>query len=174
MTDIARRAVRSIVDISMFIRTRQARGQIFYLGSAFNPTNVIDETYIAAQLEGGELLVRIQFNGTPEAYTVGGVKLNDGYNHLIEVIRNVTLVQVKLNGTEYFRKTISALGALDAQVLFLGGQPQLRPVRQAADTSNVITKGEIAASTGSAAAVSTPLSMIHFKGIIQDVQVNII
>jgi protein crumbs len=47
--------------------------------------NPLDETYIAAQLEGGELLVRIQFNGTPEAYTVGGVKLDNGYNHLIEV-----------------------------------------------------------------------------------------
>lgn len=69
----------------MFIRTRQSRGQIFYLGSALGPNNVAEETYIAAQLEGGELLVRIQFNGTPEAYTVGGVKLNDGYNHLIKV-----------------------------------------------------------------------------------------
>lgn len=31
--DTARRAVRSIVDISMFIRTRKSSGQIFYLGS---------------------------------------------------------------------------------------------------------------------------------------------
>ena len=85
VNDVARRAVRSIVDISMFIRTRQARGQIFYLGSAFGSANLQNESYIAAQLEGGELLVRIQFNGTLEAYTVGGVKLNNGYNHLIEV-----------------------------------------------------------------------------------------
>ncbi|KAF5279548.1 hypothetical protein FQR65_LT03370 [Abscondita terminalis] len=168
VADAARRAVRSIVDISMFIRTRQSGGQIFYLGSALTPNNIIDETFIAAQLEGGELLVRIQFNGTPESYTVGGVKLNDGYNHLIEVIRNVTLIQVKLNGTEYFRKTISSTGTLDAQVLFLGGQPQLRPVRQAADSP----KADLTATTGAAAAVATPLSMIHFKGIIQDVQVS--
>lgn len=82
----------------------------------------------------------------------------------------MTLVQVKLNGTEYFRKTISATGTLDAQVLFLGGQPQLRAVRQA-DSPTVITKPDIAPTTGSAAPVTTPLSMIHFKGIIQDVQV---
>lgn len=81
VADSARRAVRSIVDISMFIRTRQPRGQIFYLGSVLGS----EETFIAAQLESGELLVRIQLNSTPEAYTVGGVKLNDGYNHLIEV-----------------------------------------------------------------------------------------
>ncbi|EEZ98818.2 protein crumbs [Tribolium castaneum] len=164
----ARRAVRTIVDISMFIRTRQPKGQIFYLGSLPRTMNPSEETYIAAQLEGGELLVRIQFNGTPEAYTVGGVKLDNGYDHLIEVIRNVTLVQVKLNGTEYFRKTISATGTLDAQVLFLGGPPQTRPVRQAND--NLVKIDTI--SPTSSAVIATPLSNVHFKGIIQDVQIS--
>lgn len=81
----AKRAVRTIVDISMFIRTRQPVGQIFYLGSSPTHKDTSGDTYIAAQLESGELLVRIQFNGTPEAYTVGGVKLDNGYDHLIEV-----------------------------------------------------------------------------------------
>lgn len=76
----------------MFIRTRQPRGQIFYLGSALNSPN--DETYIAAQLESGELLMRIHFNGTTEAYTVGGVKLDNGYNHLIQVITALSIVIV--------------------------------------------------------------------------------
>ncbi|XP_017770186.1 PREDICTED: protein crumbs isoform X2 [Nicrophorus vespilloides] len=173
VTDAARRAVRSIVDISMFIRTRQSLGQIFYMGSALASANLQNESYIAAQLEGGELLVRIQFNGTFEGYTVGGVKLNNGYNHLIEVIRNVTLVQVKLNGTEYFRKTISATGTLDAQVLFLGGQPQLRSVRQTSNELLNVAKAEVSAASGSDLPSKTPpLSLIHFKGIIQDVQIS--
>lgn len=83
--DAARRAVRSIVDISMFIRTRQVRGQIFYLGSTLGVVTMPEDTYIAAQLENGELMVKILFNNTPESYTVGGYKLNNGYNHLIEV-----------------------------------------------------------------------------------------
>lgn len=83
---IAKRAVRNIVDISMFIRTRQTRGAIFYLGSMPGMVTFSEETHIAAELEGGELLVRIQFNATPESYTVGGVKLDDGHNHLIQVI----------------------------------------------------------------------------------------
>lgn len=84
VNDQARRAVRSIVDLSMFIRTRQSKGVIFQLGSA--PTvEHQDQTQIAAQLDGGELLVGIQFNGTPEGYTVGGVRLDDGSNHLIQV-----------------------------------------------------------------------------------------
>lgn len=69
----------------MFIRTRQTRGAIFYLGSMPGIVTFSEETHIAAELEGGELLVRIQFNATPESYTVGGVKLDDGHNHLIQV-----------------------------------------------------------------------------------------
>lgn len=166
VADYARRAVRSIVDISMFIRTRQSTGQIFYIGSAVSATN--DDTFISAQLEAGELLVKILFNGTPESYTVGGVKLDDGNNHLIEVTRNVTLVQVKLNGTEYFRKTISATGQLDAQVLYLGGFPKIiRPVRQT-DTNYI--RMDTTTSSGSAAIIAP--SSVSFKGIIQDVQIS--
>ncbi|XP_035724721.1 protein crumbs-like isoform X1 [Vespa mandarinia] len=159
VSDMARKAVRSIVDISMFIRTRQDRGDIFYLGSEPAPqmdSKSQDKTYIAAQLEGGELLVRIQFNGT-EAYTVGGVKLNDGNNHLIQVIRNVTLVQVKINGTEYFRKTISTSGQLNVTVLYLGGLPQAsRYIRQVDSRQMEIQQ----------------VPQINFKGIIQDVQIS--
>ncbi len=85
MANQAKKTVRSIVDISMFIRTRQTKGAIFYLGSVPGATSYADETHIAAKLDAGELFVKFQFNGTPESYAVGGVKLNDGYNHLIQV-----------------------------------------------------------------------------------------
>ncbi|XP_014215868.1 protein crumbs [Copidosoma floridanum] len=168
VADAARRAVRSIVDISMFIRTREDHGDIFYLGSEPSPsllpsdTIIKDRTFIAAQLEGGELLVRIQFNGT-EAYTVGGVKLNDGNSHLIQVIRNVTLVQVKINGTEYFRKTISASGQLNVTVLYLGGLPQ------ATTRYNRQVDSIRLAEAASEQIVKPPT---NFKGVIQDVQVS--
>jgi protein crumbs len=73
-------------------------------------------------------------------------------------VRNVTLVQVKINGTEYFRKTISATGPLDLTILYLGGMPQVgRTIRQVDAISewSEITKAPV-----------------NFKGIIQDVQVN--
>lgn len=156
VNDAARKAVRSIVDISMFIRTRQDRGDIFYLGSEATESNK-DKTYIAAHLEGGELVLRIGFNGT-EAYTVSWVKLNDGNSHLIDVIRNVTLVQVTINGTEYFRKTISASGQLNVTVLYLGGLPQTsRYIRQ---VDNKLIQD-----------LSLD-SHVNFKGIIQDVQIS--
>ncbi|XP_044596826.1 protein crumbs isoform X1 [Cotesia glomerata] len=160
VADAARRAMRYIVDISMFIRTREQRGDIFYLGSELSPSDpkYLENTYIAAQLEGGELLVRMQFNGT-ESYTVDGVKLNDGNNHLIQVIRNLTLVQVKINGTEYFRKTISATGQLNVTVLYLGGLPQVSRYIRQVDRSQMELQ-------------VPPNNKVNFKGIIQDVRIS--
>ncbi|XP_049888024.1 protein crumbs [Pectinophora gossypiella] len=165
--EAARRAVHAALDISMFIRTRKPTGQIFYLGSVprYGQT---DETLVGASLKGGELLVHLRFNQTPEDYTVGGTRLDNGHLHLIEVVRNSTLVQVKLNGTEYFRKSISAAKQLDAQVLYLGGPPPapLPPVEPAA----------AALSTSTVAPASTtprePDDADYFKGVIQDVQVS--
>ncbi|KAM8705688.1 hypothetical protein ACLKA7_010053 [Drosophila subpalustris] len=172
-TDVARRAIRSILDISMFIRTREPAGQVFYLGSDPRkaPTKNVGDSYVAAKLHGGELLVRMQFNGTPEAYTVGGQKLDNGYNHLIEVVRNQTLVQVKLNGTEYFRKTLSTTGLLDAQVLYLGGPAPTRESLLPASTEPGLDESSMATSN---VAVSRELddSKDYFKGIIQDVKVS--
>lgn len=108
----------------------------------------------------------------------------------MQVVRNSTLVQVKLNGTEYFRKSISAAKQLDAQVsfsssspdasapcaaaltcasrqvLYLGGPPPLPP------------PGNATAAPAAAAQPSTPApahgahdDANYFKGVIQDVQV---
>lgn len=85
VNETTERAVRNIVDISMFIRTRQERGLIFYLGSKLGSPPYKEETFILAQLEGGELRVRIQFTGNQESYSVVGVKLDNGYSHLIQV-----------------------------------------------------------------------------------------
>ncbi|XP_053602020.1 protein crumbs [Plodia interpunctella] len=161
--EAARRAVHAALDISMFIRTRKPTGQIFYLGSMpkASPT---DETQVSASLYAGELLVHLRFNQTSENYTVGGTRLDNGHLHLIEVVRNSTLVQVKLNGTEYFRKSISAAKQLDAQVLYLGGPPPA-PATVAPPTLSPMT------------AVTTPPPQDvddtdYFKGVIQDVQVS--
>ncbi|CAG4927754.1 unnamed protein product [Colias eurytheme] len=154
--DAARRAVHAALDISMFIRTRKPTGQIFYLGSGSARFGGTDETLVGASLNGGELLVHLRFNHTPEDYTVGGTRLDNGHLHLIQVVRNSTLVQVKLNGTEYFRKSISAAKQLDAQVLYLGGPPT--PVFPEA--------------TNSTPPYPEADDAEYFKGVIQDVQIS--
>ncbi|XP_037300674.1 protein crumbs isoform X2 [Manduca sexta] len=152
VSDEARRAVLAALDISMFIRTRKPTGQIFYLGSQprYGQT---EETQVGASLAGGELLVHLRFNQTPENYTVGGTRLDNGYLHLIEVVRNSTLVQVKLNGTEYFRKSISGAKQLDAEVLYLGGPP---PVLQGPETAALVAAGSAPSLPSPAAPVSVP------------------
>lgn len=147
VTEAARRIVRSVFDISMFIRTRQPTGQVFYMGSGPERSNESSQqSFVSAKLQSGELLVRIQLNGTPEEQPVGGNRLDNGFTHLIQVVRNSTLVQVKINGTEYFRKTLSSIGLLDADVLYLGGPPP--------------------------SVTEPPPASAYFKGIIQDVQVS--
>lgn len=148
----ARRIVRSVFDISMFIKTRQPTGQVFYLGSDPKKSTDGGQSFVSAKLQSGELLVKIQFNGTPEEQPVGGNRLDNGHTHLLQVVRNLTLVQVKINGTEYFRKTLSSSGPLDAEVLYLGGPP---PSTTASDFDHLADEDEI-----------------YFKGIIQDVQVS--
>lgn len=86
------------------------------------------------------------------------------------MVRNVALVRVKINRMEYFRKTISATGNLDAQVLYLGGQPQSRSVRQANENLAAV-KVDITPPTASAA-ITSAINNVHFKGIIQDVQIS--
>ncbi|OWR48962.1 crumbs [Danaus plexippus plexippus] len=159
--EAARRAVHAALDISMFIRTRKSTGQIFYLGS-LPRYGQPDDTLVAASLKAGELLVHLRFNQTPEDYTVGGTRLDNGHLHLIQVVRNSTLVQVKLNGTEYFRKSISAAKQLDAQVLYLGGPPPPPQPPAVAEGSSPPTPP----------VTEEPDDDDYFKGVIQDVQVS--
>ncbi|XP_061722977.1 protein crumbs [Cydia pomonella] len=171
----ARRAVHAALDISMFVRTRKPTGQIFYLGSVprYGQT---EETLVGASLKGGELLVHLRFNQTPEDYTVGGTRLDNGNLHLIQVVRNSTLVQVKLNGTEYFRKSISAAKQLDAQVLYLGGPPPPPPEASSPAPSPAPapapTPAPAADPLSTPAPPRVPTDADYFKGVIQDVQIS--
>lgn len=71
----------------------------------------------------------------------------------------MTLVQVKINGTENFKKTIGATSKLDLQVLYLGGIPSLSS-RSARHTRQLTVDSTTIAPTN-----------VGFKGVIQDVQV---
>lgn len=86
------------------------------------------------------------------------------------------MVQVKINGREYFRKTISATGQLDAQVLYLGGFPSSKPSkRDLSDTSifvdNILPRPNTIERHIRQTTADKFEGIPHFKGIIQDVQV---
>lgn len=155
ITEVARRMVRSVIDISMFIRTRQPTGNVFYIGSDPKKTSG-NLSFVSAKLNGGELLVKFQINGSLEEQPVGGNRLDNGYTHMLQVIRNQTLVQVKINDTEYFRKTLSSVGPLDAEHLYLGGQPEAYQYFDGADYDSL----------------KESFDKSYFKGIIQDFQIS--
>lgn len=104
------------------------------------------------------------------------------------MIRNVTLVQVKINGTEYFRKTIGSSASLDAQVLYLGGFPvrtnendsstadtSLVDIAKNIRESPVNNKLDVPSNARYTRQTADKFENIpHFKGVIQDVQVCII
>lgn len=157
LSDFARRTVRSIVDISMFIRTREKQGAVFYLGSDLTKNIDHRNYFISAELKGGELQIDMQFDGREEKYVVNGVALDDGNEHLIQVIRNITLVQVKINRKELFSKLFSsANGQLNVTHLYLGGIPKNSRNRREIDDNDISKLNDY----------------VNFKGIIQDVQIS--
>lgn len=86
-------------------------------------------------------------------------------------------MQVKINGTEYFRKTISATGQLDVQVLYLGGFPSSKPPRRdlsdppATVMDNILPRPNTIERHIRQTTADKFEGIPHFKGIIQDVQV---
>ena len=97
---------------------------------------------------------------------------------------------MKINGTEYFRKTISASGPLDAPVLYLGGFPvrSNENVTLSIDTSTLdfhrggrdvpvikpdTIQNDLHISRHIRQTIDKFESIPNFKGIIQDVQVCI-
>ncbi|XP_037082516.1 LOW QUALITY PROTEIN: protein crumbs-like [Pollicipes pollicipes] len=94
-------SLTTFVDISLFARTRQPDGMLFYLG-----TDVADVlgaggiTYLAAELSGGLLQLRLKLAADrEELLEVPGPRLDDGVNNLVRVVRNDTM-RVLVNGAE--------------------------------------------------------------------------
>ncbi|XP_043217443.1 protein crumbs-like isoform X1 [Amphibalanus amphitrite] len=123
-------SLAQFVDLSLFARTRQPTGLLFYLGS---DTSVVLSsggvpTYLAAELSGGQLLVRVKLDAEEEVLDVPGPRLDDGVNNLVRVVRNGSALSVSVNGEERLEATLGSGGALAASILYLGHVPE--PVRR--------------------------------------------
>ena len=158
------------MDISMFIRTREESGLIFYLGTppAAGSTDSFTTTtwlsYIAAELQEGQLLVVANFGDTEQLFRVSSPRLNDGNRHLIQVIRDRLQLEVKINGTVLFSDSLTSFRPLQAEVLYLGGLPADSAIRNRRRLRRQTLASQLA--------TSNRLEARNFKGILQDVQVN--
>ena len=111
---------RSGVDISMFIRTREESGFIFYFGSDLHHPQ---ESYITGQLVKGNLVVNVTFDGKTERFQVYTVNLSDGNRHFIRVVRMNNSMMVKVNETVSINHEIPSPTAFSADKLYLGNFP---------------------------------------------------
>ena len=75
------------VDLSLFARTRQSSGLLFYLGSETSEVLAAGgvPTYLAAELTGGRLQLRVKLGSEEQLMDVPGPRLDDGVNNLIRV-----------------------------------------------------------------------------------------
>lgn len=72
------------MDISLFVRTREPGGLIFYLGTP--PADSGGPSYVAAELQNGRLLVVVDLGDGELLFpATNSPPLNDGNSHLVQV-----------------------------------------------------------------------------------------
>lgn len=106
------------VDISMFIRTREPDGFIFYFGSEMGTGS-----YITGQLLQGNLVVNVYFDGKTEKFQVYTVDLSDGHRHFLRVVRMTNSMMVKVNETVSINHEIPSPTGFLGEKLYLGNWP---------------------------------------------------
>ena len=88
ITPQERLALSNSMDISLFVRTREEGGLIFYLGTPPASTSGSDvswPSYIAAELQKGKLIVVANLGDSEQIFPVDSASLTDGNSHLVQV-----------------------------------------------------------------------------------------
>ncbi len=154
---------RSGVDISMFIRTRELDGFIFYLGSELTARAVTSaeqrRSYITGQLVQGNLVVNVYFEGKRERFQVYTVDLSDGFRHFIRVVRMNNSMMVKVNETVSINHEIPSPTSFAAEKLYLGNFPDLAAESTESSLSESTT---VESPLPSSLPPSSPLSAVPF------------
>ena len=118
---------KSSNDLSFFIRTRDENGFLAYLGG--KDTGAREEnTYIAMELLGGRLRVRVRLSNFVKIYD-HGPRLDDGQQHLVGVKRINNDLTVIVDGGEY-KETIDAMYPMSAENLYIGSLPGFGSTRK--------------------------------------------
>ncbi|KAI9551727.1 hypothetical protein GHT06_022063 [Daphnia sinensis] len=173
ITPQERLALSNSMDISLFVRTREQSGLIFYLGTP--PADSGGPSYVAAELQGGRLLVVVDLGDGELIFpATNSPPLNDGNSHLVQVIRDRLQLRVKINGTVYLNDSLTSFRPLQAQVLFLGGLPPSARLRRQT-TPSIASQLASGQQQPIGVAVQTNNNVLegrNFKGILQDIQIK--
>jgi protein crumbs len=131
------------IELTMFIRSRQSSGLIFYLGKSDyrSPT----KNHIRGSLANGTLQVEAAFGpGKPEMFKLYSVQLDDGNRHFLRVIRMKNKMIVSINSTNGFdgiaiNQEVSSIMPIQAEKLYLGNLLSLEPVVTVSPTTTTVS-----------------------------------
>ena len=74
------------MNVSMFIRTREPNGLIFYVGTLPGTAVFKDASHLVLEMRGGRLAILVQLDSQEKRLVVDrGPRLDDGEYHLVQV-----------------------------------------------------------------------------------------
>ena len=158
---------REEIELTMFIRTRQSSGLIFYLGKSDYMSPV--KNYSRGSLLNGTLQVEAIFGqGEPEMFKLYSAQLDDGNRHFLKVLRMNNKMIVALNSTQSdnpiaINQELSIDFPIMAERLYLGNlisQPEVRTESIVLPPTTSTTQAPTTTTTGTTSTTtSTTTSM---------------
>jgi len=143
--------------LSMFIRTRQATGFLFYLGKS-DPNSTI-KNHIIGKLVNGTLQVEASFNELNEQksefFKLYSAQLSNGNRHFIQVTRMKNKMVISVNESISINQDLSSVVPLQAEKMYLGNLLIDLPTEEVSSTTVTTTTITTTTTTTTVAVSST-------------------
>ncbi|CAG0915687.1 unnamed protein product [Notodromas monacha] len=168
------------IEFSMFIRTREPNGLLFYAGTLPSLAVFRDPTHIVLKLNEGRIMALVQLDASETQHVVKkGPRLNDGEYHLIKLARDGTMLMIFIDEVLRLNTTLTVTRPLETEVIYVGNMPSLL---EATTEENAITT-MISDGRPVETDDSSPFArrrkrqtsnalVTRFKGVIQDFQIS--
>ena len=152
------RAYKYKVDLTMFIRTRQSTGLVFYLGKS--ELNSTLKNFIIGRLENGALHVDISMNDQESTFNRNPLKLysaqlSDGNRHFIRVKWLDNKIRIAVNHTIYINQELPITVPIQAERLYLGNLNIMEPVTTPPPTTTTTLTSTTTTSTTTTSTTTT-------------------
>ena len=163
------------IDLTMFIRTKQKNGFVFYLGKS--DLNSTIKNNIIGRLVDGTLQVETSINELDkvEPFILFSEQLSDGNRHFIHVKRMSKEITVSINESTSLVQELSSIVPIQAEKLYLGNlimkdeesrQPPPATVRTTTTTTVTTTSSTTTLATTTREELETTQSTVE---IIEDI-----
>ncbi|CAG0888949.1 unnamed protein product [Cyprideis torosa] len=143
--DRLRTILRTDLDISFFLRTREPDAFLLYIGTQLGNALFNDSSHLILRLDDGRLLARVQLSEVETKVFAHGDQLNTGHQQLIRVVRHNERLSISVNGSVLSNTSIPVTRPLEAEIMHLGNMPSSsrRVKRQVVSVSAPPLKGTL-------------------------------